>query len=203
MDPLGMAADADSVATAASCVHAVRDYITITATELAKNQFPLCDMNPKNGVLHSVTTASNTFANCRNCHMIICANCDMTKQAFMLFVTSSSIFSIVFNIFTTVSNIKKYFLSVFVKYRSVTPYIFIGLCSLFISSFILFFSFDFSVISCDAPRAWGLYFQDSASPQMEALVELHEFLCIRIKLRGRPKALTTKDIKSIFIWLNE
>ena len=29
--------------------------------------------------------------------------------------------------------------------------------------------------SCDAPRAWGLYFQDSASPQMEALVELHEF----------------------------
>ena len=31
-----------------------------------------------------------------------------------------------------------------------------------------------NVISCDAPRAWGLYFQDSASPQMEALVELHD-----------------------------
>jgi len=30
-------------------------------------------------------------------------------------------------------------------------------------------------VECDAPRAWGLYFQDSASPQMEALVELHEF----------------------------
>jgi len=29
-------------------------------------------------------------------------------------------------------------------------------------------------IDCDAPRAWGLYFQDSASPQMEALVELHD-----------------------------
>ena len=27
--------------------------------------------------------------------------------------------------------------------------------------------------SCDAPRAWGIYFQDSASPQMEGLVELH------------------------------
>ena len=27
--------------------------------------------------------------------------------------------------------------------------------------------------NCDAPKAWGLYFQDSASPQMEALVELH------------------------------
>ena len=27
---------------------------------------------------------------------------------------------------------------------------------------------------CDATRAWGLYFQDSASPQMEALIELHD-----------------------------
>jgi hypothetical protein len=26
---------------------------------------------------------------------------------------------------------------------------------------------------CDAPRPWGIYFQDSASPQMEGLVELH------------------------------
>lgn len=30
-----------------------------------------------------------------------------------------------------------------------------------------------NVAYCDAPRPWGLYFQDSASPQMEALVELH------------------------------
>ena len=29
-------------------------------------------------------------------------------------------------------------------------------------------------VLCDAPRAWGLYFQNSASPQMEALVELHD-----------------------------
>ena len=29
-------------------------------------------------------------------------------------------------------------------------------------------------IICDAPKAWGMYFQDSASPQMEALVELHD-----------------------------
>jgi cytochrome c oxidase subunit 1 len=27
--------------------------------------------------------------------------------------------------------------------------------------------------SCDAPKPWGLYFQDSASPQMEAIIELH------------------------------
>lgn len=71
-----------------------------------------------------------------------------------------------------------------------------------ISSLIIYYIFYCSVINCDAPRAWGLYFQDSASPQMEALVELHEFLCIRIKLRGHPKALTTKDIQSIYIRLN-
>ena len=29
---------------------------------------------------------------------------------------------------------------------------------------------------CDAPRAWGIYFQDCATPQMEALIELHDHL---------------------------
>ena len=28
--------------------------------------------------------------------------------------------------------------------------------------------------TCDAPKPWGMYFQDSASPQMEALAELHD-----------------------------
>ena len=28
----------------------------------------------------------------------------------------------------------------------------------------------------DAPKPWGLYFQDSASPQMEALIELHNYV---------------------------
>jgi len=27
---------------------------------------------------------------------------------------------------------------------------------------------------CDTPRPWGIYFQDSATPQMEGLVELHD-----------------------------
>ena len=31
-----------------------------------------------------------------------------------------------------------------------------------------------SQISCDAPRPWGINFQDSATPQMEGLVELHD-----------------------------
>ena len=26
----------------------------------------------------------------------------------------------------------------------------------------------------DAPMPWGLYFQDSATPQMEGLIELHD-----------------------------
>jgi heme/copper-type cytochrome/quinol oxidase subunit 2 len=29
---------------------------------------------------------------------------------------------------------------------------------------------------CDVARPWGLYFQDSASPQVEALIELHNFI---------------------------
>ena len=29
-------------------------------------------------------------------------------------------------------------------------------------------------IYLDAPSAWGIYFQDSATPQMEGLVELHD-----------------------------
>lgn len=48
------------------------------------------------------------------------------------------------------------------------------------------------MINLDAPTAWGTYFQDSATPQMEGLVELHELSCIRAKLRGHPKALETK-----------
>jgi cytochrome c oxidase subunit II len=30
------------------------------------------------------------------------------------------------------------------------------------------------LMKMDAPQAWGLYFQDSATPQMEGLVELHD-----------------------------
>ena len=37
----------------------------------------------------------------------------------------------------------------------------------------IFFNNNFS-INLDAPNAWGVYFQDSASPQMEGLVELHD-----------------------------
>ncbi len=170
MDPIGMIAEQAHLAASADCLHPLRAYVTVTTQEIIKGLYPLCDFNPTNGRQHSVIGTNLTFGFCTNCHMVMCAKCNLAvsqasvSQASVLFLTSFSIFP------TLLSNIKKYFLSVFVKYRSVTPYIFIGLCSLFI----LFFSFDLSVISCDAPRAWGLYFQDSASPQMEALVELHD-----------------------------
>ena len=31
-----------------------------------------------------------------------------------------------------------------------------------------------SKLYLDAPHAWGIYFQDSATPQMEGLIELHD-----------------------------
>jgi len=30
------------------------------------------------------------------------------------------------------------------------------------------------ILNLDAPQAWGIYFQDSATPQMEGLIELHD-----------------------------
>ncbi len=36
------------------------------------------------------------------------------------------------------------------------------------------FSFLQTIINFDAPEAWGIYFQDSATPQMEGLIELHD-----------------------------
>jgi len=144
---MGQIAEMSSVAGAAECLHTVRGYITVTPAEFVKGLYPLCDFNLTNGVKHSAIqmVGDRTFGFCEKCRMVMCSNCDMTasnKNASILYLTSFNIFSIL------LSNIKK-LISVFIKYRSVTPYIFIGLCSLFIA----FFSFDFSVISCDAPRA--------------------------------------------------
>jgi heme/copper-type cytochrome/quinol oxidase subunit 2 len=33
---------------------------------------------------------------------------------------------------------------------------------------------NYLLINLDAPSAWGIYFQDSATPQMEGLIELHD-----------------------------
>lgn len=50
---------------------------------------------------------------------------------------------------------------------------------------------------CDVPRPWGIYFQDSATPQMEGLVELHDNILfyLMIILFGVSWTLATIIIK--------
>jgi cytochrome c oxidase subunit 2 len=40
----------------------------------------------------------------------------------------------------------------------------------------------------DAPTPWGIYFQDSATPQMEGLVELHDsnIIVYKSQIPGTP-----------------
>jgi len=67
----------------------------------------------------------------------------------------------------------RYFLSVYYRsYKNIVNSVFIFL--ILVVSLVIYYSLYIDFINCDAPRAWGLYFQDSASPQMEALVELHD-----------------------------
>ena len=63
---------------------------------------------------------------------------------------------------------KSFFLAYFNLYKTIIYSI------LVILIFAVIYYLCTDIINCDAPRAWGLYFQDSASPQMEALVELHD-----------------------------
>ena len=55
---------------------------------------------------------------------------------------------------------------------------FIKIVSLFFSAIFLLVSINREsagkILFCDAPRPWGINFQDSATPQMEGLVELHD-----------------------------
>jgi ubiquinol-cytochrome c reductase cytochrome b subunit len=50
----------------------------------------------------------------------------------------------------------------------------LGISSLVFSLLVIYYSNNFNNILLDAPTPWGLYFQDSATPQMEALEELHD-----------------------------
>lgn len=45
---------------------------------------------------------------------------------------------------------------------------------IFIKLIMIKFLDNKATITCDAARPWGMYFQDTASPQMEALTELHD-----------------------------
>jgi len=163
MDPSGVAADAAAVAAAADCLHIAREVITVSAQEMVKGQFPNCDFNPVNGVTHpAITATSNKFAFCPKCLMIMCANCDLSSnqanQSLLLLTT--------LNVLPIMSYIRDLCTRV-LQYINIKTII-------YTLSVVLFYFSTITVIECDAPRAWGLYFQDSASPQMEALVELHD-----------------------------
>ncbi len=61
----------------------------------------------------------------------------------------------------------------------IKPSLLLGLALLTGIFIIVYLYTDISVLAgtityCDAPRPWGIYFQDSATPQMEGLVELHD-----------------------------
>jgi heme/copper-type cytochrome/quinol oxidase subunit 2 len=131
------------------CTHDAIIYVTTTAAHVAYNLVPLCDFNPGiNGAQHlAATMGQMTYAICTSCPAVICHYC---QAALPLLITPQF-----FSLSSLISIIKKYILPVCVLVLFTT-------------------SFDSGFILCDAPRAWGLYFQDSASPQMEALVELHD-----------------------------
>ena len=52
--------------------------------------------------------------------------------------------------------------------------LFLGIFYIFNMPFYISSNLMVTPIYCDAPRPWGIYFQDSGSPQMEGLVELHD-----------------------------
>jgi NADH-ubiquinone oxidoreductase chain 4 len=65
----------------------------------------------------------------------------------------------------------------------------------------LIYAFDFNTISCDAPRVWESYFQDSVSLQIETLTELHNI--INFYLVGLLFATLLVGIFSIIIYYNK
>jgi len=161
MDPAGMAAEAAKQAVIAVCEHPQHliGWITITAQEVTNNLIPLCDFNPTtSGIRHAAgNAAGDTFANCAGCNAIMCADC-----------RASYLWLVLPNFWHHLLHLARVGITVISKICYNIKNIFILVSAALVLC--LYFS---RVINCDAPRAWGLYFQDSASPQMEALVELH------------------------------
>jgi cytochrome c oxidase subunit 2 len=184
--PLQSGMDADSVATALNqffilkanavqnstsaiqnCAeHAFNMKVEASQAELASGQVPDCDFNPQDRVKHpAIFPTWKEFYACSKCYAVTCLNC--LHQNSMLLITNGNIF------FILLSNIRKIIslLVNFIKLNYTTISKFFILLGIFADAIYTEFYYN---VYCDAPRAWGLYFQDSASPQMEALVELHD-----------------------------
>ncbi len=53
----------------------------------------------------------------------------------------------------------------------------------FLSVIILIYISDFTVFSLDAAEAWGMNFQDPATPIMEGIIEFHNYFIFFITLK--------------------
>ena len=182
MDPVGLAENAVHIEKIAPCIHIFTHSVTVTLAEYANGTFPLCDFNPTpQNIQHAAVTAGGQkFFHCTvaDCNAVICTSCKLSVllitshnfwprllQAYRLYELPSKINIIRLMVIRLVNYIK-------LNYTTTSYFTFILLGIIVISAiYILGFN---NLVSCDAPRAWGLYFQDSASPQMEALVELHD-----------------------------
>jgi len=158
----GRLAEAVHVGIIAACEHGNIQVVTITAAEAATTTFqvPYCDFNPtSSGIQHPAGyNAGDQFATCYDCHAVICAEC---VAAFSWVCVSP-------NFWHHLLYLTRVGLTVISKICYNIKNIFI-----LVSAALLAIYLNAIITNCDAPRAWGLYFQDSASPQMEALVELH------------------------------
>lgn len=88
-------------------------------------------------------------------------NRDILVITLIVIATILIIYIIAVNIFNSLTNM-------FSKLVQITD----TLCNFTIDILNISNCIDYS----DAPRAWGIYFQDCATPQMEALIELHDHL---------------------------
>lgn len=198
----GLVKESEHVKKAADCLHTNREYITIKPAEAAKGQYPYCDFNLLNGVKHTtLLQKTGTYAFCSDCFMVMCANCDLKKTIGFLFITSFNLLKLELPFIATVIRVIVYSITSMINILLLPSVMsilenllairrglrWINLCKkiytfiknnpkviLMFITIISTFVLSSTKVSCDAPRAWGLYFQDSASPQMEALVELHD-----------------------------
>ena len=98
---------------------------------------------------------------------------EASQDALSPFITTTAVGPVISTLFVL---LRVYFDKSFRYFSSVFYSIYKTRINLILITLVMFLVvyYSSSVIYCDAPRAWGLYFQDSASPQMEALVELHD-----------------------------
>jgi cytochrome c oxidase subunit 2 len=163
----------------AACSHDVLEVVTANASDIAEGTVKSCDFNPDpNGNLHPAATVDNpNYYHCSDCGADMCTGCRVVTAIIGILVWPSTFYSSLTSSSSSSSSLTSSSSTSLASSTKITRYFSsVKGHSLFVFvSFVLFITIlYFTSILCDAPRAWGLYFQDSASPQMEALIELHD-----------------------------